>query len=71
MFDAGLAHGEAIGSYGGEPLYHASLDASEYERLLSTIGFEVMEHSINDPKKGGRIVWIAREAFGGASVQLR
>ena len=23
------------------------------------------------PKKGGRIVWIAREAFGGASVQLR
>jgi len=60
MFNAGLAHGEAIGSYRGDPLYHASLDAEEYARLLHAAGFEVVEHAINDPAKGGRIVWIAR-----------
>lgn len=60
MFNAGLAHGEAIGSYRGDPLYHASLGADEYARLLSETGFELVEHSINDPAKGGRIVWIAR-----------
>jgi len=29
MFNAGFGHGEAVGSYRGGPLYHASLDASE------------------------------------------
>jgi len=61
MFNAGLAHGDAIGSYRGDPLYHASLDASEYESLLAETGFELVEHSINDPRQGGRVVWIARK----------
>ncbi len=60
MFTAGLGHGEALGSYRGDPLYHASLDDAEYERLLKREGFELVEHSIDDPAKGGRIVWIAR-----------
>jgi trans-aconitate methyltransferase len=60
MFNAGLGHGEAVGSYRGDPLYHASLDASEYETLLADSGFELIEHSINDPAKGGRIFWLAR-----------
>jgi len=60
MFNAGFSHGEGIGCYRGDPLYHASLDAAEYESLLIKAGFELLEHSINDPAKGGRIVWIAR-----------
>jgi trans-aconitate methyltransferase len=60
MFNAGLSYGEATGSYRGDPVYHASLDASEYANLLNETGFELVEHSINDPAKGGRIVWIAR-----------
>jgi len=60
MFNAGLTHGEAIGSYRGDPLYHASLGAAEYASLLAKAGFEIIEHSINDPEKGGRIVWITR-----------
>jgi SAM-dependent methyltransferase len=60
MFNAGLAHGEGIGSYRGDPLYHASLDAEEYASLLNEAGFQLVEHSINDPAKGGRIVWMAR-----------
>jgi SAM-dependent methyltransferase len=62
MFNAGLAHGEAIASYRGDPLYHASLDADEYARLLHVAGFELVEHSINDPAKGARTVWIARRS---------
>ena len=60
MFNAGLAQGEGIGSYRGDPLYHASLDTEEYASLLNEASFDLIEHSINDPAKGGRIVWIAR-----------
>ena len=60
MFNAGLGHDEAVGSYRGDPVYHASLDASEYEALLADFGFVLIEHSINDPAKGGRIFWLAR-----------
>jgi SAM-dependent methyltransferase len=60
MFNAGFGHGEAVGCYQGDPLYHASLDASEYQALLADSGFELLEHSINDPAKGGRIFWVAR-----------
>lgn len=62
MFNAGFGRGEAMGSYRGDPLYHASLDTSEYETLLTDSGFELIEHSINDPAKGGRIFWLARGA---------
>jgi SAM-dependent methyltransferase len=60
IFNAGLDHGEAVGSYRGDPLYHASLEASEYEALPAEFGFELIEHSINDPQWGGRIFWLAR-----------
>jgi len=60
MFNAGFCHGEGIGSYRGDPLYHASLDSNEYEALLADCGFELLDHSINDPEKGGRIFWLAR-----------
>ncbi len=60
MFNAGPGHGEAMGSYRGDPLYHASLDASEYRALLADSGFELIEHSIDDPAKGGRTFWLAR-----------
>ena len=62
MFNAGPAKGEAIGAYRGDPLYHASLDPSDYEALLADSGFELIEHSVNDLAKGGRIFWLARAA---------
>ena len=34
MFNTGPGFGEAIGSYRGDPLYHASLDPAEYDQLL-------------------------------------
>jgi predicted TPR repeat methyltransferase len=60
MFNTGPAHGEAIGSYRGDPLYHASLDPVEYERLLAASHFEVVDHVVEDPNAGGRTVWLAR-----------
>lgn len=66
MFNAGPRHGEAVGCYRGDPLYHASLDAAEYETRLNDAGFDLVEHSVNDPANGGRIVWIARRRSAGS-----
>lgn len=59
MFTSGPSDGEAIGSWFGEQLYHASLAAAEYEHLLATNGFIVKEHIVEDPQCGGHTVWLA------------
>jgi len=60
LFTSGPQHGEAIGTYQGEPLYHGSLDAAEYQSLLDGNGFEVVSHVAEDPACGGHTVWLAR-----------
>ena len=60
MFNGGPAHGEAIGTYRGDPLYHASLGPAEYEEQLGRIGFETIAHIVEDPSAGGRTAWLAR-----------
>lgn len=59
-FTSGPADGEAIGTFMGEPLYHGSLDPSEYMQLLDENGFDVVSHVIEDPTCGGLTVWLAR-----------
>jgi SAM-dependent methyltransferase len=60
MFTSGTSHCEAIGSYRGEPLYHASLDPEEYRTLLTANGFSVLEHVVEDPLCGGHTIWLAK-----------
>jgi SAM-dependent methyltransferase len=60
MFNAGPAYGEAVGSYRGDPLYHASLDPTEYQAQLDRIGFEIIAHTVMDRSAGGRTAWLAR-----------
>ncbi|MGC2217372.1 MAG: SAM-dependent methyltransferase, partial [Pseudolabrys sp.] len=60
MFNAGPSHGEAVGSYRGDPLYHASLDPAEYAALLDGIGFDIVSPVVEDPHAGGTTVWLAR-----------
>jgi SAM-dependent methyltransferase len=60
MFTSGPAHGEAIGNFGGEPLYHASLDPAEYRSLLDWNGFRVVSHVVEDPDCGGHTIWLAQ-----------
>ncbi|MDZ4762107.1 MAG: class I SAM-dependent methyltransferase [Alphaproteobacteria bacterium] len=60
MFTSGPEHGEAIGEFEGEALYHASLSAEEYRSLLARAGFDVLEHVVRDATCGGATVWLAR-----------
>lgn len=60
MFTSGSEAGEAIGSFAGEPLYHASLGPEEYRALLADNGFAVTEMRIGDSECGGATVWLAR-----------
>jgi SAM-dependent methyltransferase len=60
LFTSGYSHGEAIGAYKDEPLYHGSLDRAEYRLLLNENGFEVVSRVVEDPPCGGRTVWLAQ-----------
>jgi SAM-dependent methyltransferase len=60
MFTSGPSHGEAIGNYEGEPLYHGSLDGEEYRLLLNQNGFDVVSHVVEDPECGQHTVWLTQ-----------
>ncbi len=60
MFNTGPQHGEGVGEYGGDPLYHASLSPAEYEALTVRFGFRVLQHATNDAQAGGRTVWLCQ-----------
>ncbi len=60
MFTSGPARGIAMGTLGGEPLFHASLAPEEYRTLLAATGFSVLRHVAEDPACGGHTVWLAR-----------
>jgi SAM-dependent methyltransferase len=60
MFTSGPSHGEAIGTYKGEPLYHGSLDGAEYRSLLHENGVEVVSHVVEDSTCGHHTVWLSQ-----------
>jgi SAM-dependent methyltransferase len=60
IFASGPMHGEAIGEWQGEPLYHASLSQEEYRSLLQANGFELVSFRAGMPIADGPSVWIAR-----------
>lgn len=62
LFTSGPAAGEALGDFHGQTLFHASLDAAEYVRLLTESGFVVRDHKVEDPDCGGHTVWLAQAA---------
>jgi SAM-dependent methyltransferase len=59
MFTSGPEHGEAIGEWMGEPLYHGSLAPADYEGLLAANGFAPIERRLRDPGCGESTVWLA------------
>lgn len=60
MFTSGPSHGDTIGEFEGEALYHSSLDGDEYHELLNQHGFTVVEHVIEDPDCGSSTIWLAK-----------
>lgn len=60
MFNTGPQHGEGIGEYRGDPVYHASLAPAEYQALAARFGFRVLQNATNDALAGGRTVWLCQ-----------
>lgn len=60
VFTSGPVAGEAMGEMNGHALYHASLDPKEYKRLLTGHGFDVLDHTVEDPACGDHTVWVAQ-----------
>lgn len=62
LFTSGPARSARIGSWQGEPLYHVSLDAGDYQDLLAANGFELIDHRVEDAQCGGATIWMAKRA---------
>ncbi len=60
MFTSGPDHGEVIGEFEGEPLYHSSLSPDEYAALLDRHGFDLIDHFLEDPDCNLQTVWLAQ-----------
>jgi SAM-dependent methyltransferase len=60
MFTSGSQGGEAIGEFEGDALYHASLDRADYQTLLDSTGFDVIDYVEDDASCGGATIWLAR-----------
>jgi 2-polyprenyl-3-methyl-5-hydroxy-6-metoxy-1,4-benzoquinol methylase len=60
MFTSGPEAGVAIGTLGGEPLFHASLAVDDYRALLASHGFALVDHQVDDPSCGRHTVWLAQ-----------
>lgn len=60
MFTSGPHAGEAIGTFEGEPLYHASLAPAEYRALLEAHGFDIVDFVADDATCGGHTIWLAQ-----------
>lgn len=60
LFTSGPEQGEAWGMNGGEHLYHASLNTSDYEDLLAKHKFKILQHFVEDPNCGHATVWMAQ-----------
>ena len=65
LFTSGPRHGEAVGSFRGEPLYHASLSPDEYRALFAANGFALVAEKMEDPDCGGHSVWLAQHGQEG------
>jgi SAM-dependent methyltransferase len=65
LFTSGPHHGESVGSFRGEPLYHASLAPEEYRALFAANGFVAVASKMEDRDCGGHSVWLARRVQDG------
>lgn len=61
LFTSGPSEGEAIGTVGDSPVYHASLAPAEYRALLEANGFEMIWFRPEDVELRGHSVWLARK----------
>lgn len=63
MVSTGPKDGEAIGTWQGEPLYHASLPPEGYRELFEGAGYRTEPFDPGDFEGVNGLVWIARRAI--------
>ena len=61
LMTVGPGEGTALGTVGGETVYHGSLDPEDYRRRLTDLGFGQIELHPNDARVKGRSVLFASE----------
>ncbi len=61
MFTSGPAAGEPIGEVGGKPIYHSSLNPTDYRELLDENGFEEICFVPEDPDCQMHSIWMCRK----------
>ncbi len=59
LLTVGHGEGEVTGTVAGEPVYHGSLEPSEYLDILQAAGFDSVTYTPNDPTVLGRYVLLA------------
>lgn len=60
MFTCGPSAGEVMGKAADAPVYHASLAPDEYDSLLRSHGFDVLDFRPEDPDCNFHTTWLAR-----------
>ena len=60
LFTSGPRDGIEMGTYRGEPLFHASLAPAEYRSRLAANGFDVVDFVADDAECGNHSVWLAQ-----------
>ena len=60
LFTSGPEAGTAIGDLDGTPLFHASLDPTEYRALLAAQGFSVQRFAAQDRACAGHTIWLTQ-----------
>jgi len=60
LFTSGPDAGDAFGTVGNSPVYHASLAPKDYRAAMDAAGFEVIWFRPEDAELRGHSVWLAR-----------
>ena len=63
MIAVGDRHGEALGEWRGEPLYHGSLSPGAYRALLIDAGLEPTRGPLSDRLGERGVIWLAKRAM--------
>lgn len=61
LLTVGHVEGEVSGHVGGEPVYHASLSATEYTEILEASGARVLDFVPEDPDVDGSTILLAQK----------
>lgn len=63
LFTAGPDEGEVLGKVNGRDVYHSSLSADEYKKILEINGMKLIQYKLNDDECNNHCVFFAQKIF--------